>query len=120
MGFKTSLAFKSGLFKEQQLALLQFYGNISTVGKRTNIKQDKTSSFSTQKTRKKLSSLNPKTRAGLKKYWKTLKLKDKYPPDLHFKEVESGKPSNRPELHKTLELCKKEKAVLILEDSKKE
>ena len=33
-------------------------------------------------------------------------LKNKYPPDFHFKEVESRKSSGRPELHKALELCK--------------
>ena len=36
-------------------------------------------------------------------------LKDKYPPDFHFKEVESGKSSDRPELQKALELCKERK-----------
>ena len=41
-------------------------------------------------------------------------LKNKYPPDFHFKEIESGKTSDRPELQKALELCKKEKAVLIV------
>ena len=41
-------------------------------------------------------------------------LKDKYPPDYQFTEVESGKSSDRPELQKALELCKKEKAVLIV------
>lgn len=41
-------------------------------------------------------------------------LKDKYPPDYSFKEIESGKKSNRPELEKALALCKKEKGILIV------
>ena len=46
---------------------------------------------------------------AVKKY-----LKDKYPPEFQFTEIESGKNSDRPELKKALELCKKEKAVLIV------
>ena len=41
-------------------------------------------------------------------------LKDKYPPDFEFTEVESGKKSKRPELEKALALCKKEKGILIV------
>ena len=46
---------------------------------------------------------------AVKKY-----LKDKYPPEFQFTEVESGKNSDRPELQKALELCKKEGAILIV------
>ena len=56
------------------------------------------------------------TGLGLASQKKAVKnhLKDKYLPEFHFKEVESGKSSDRPELQKALKLCKKEKATLIV------
>ena len=48
-------------------------------------------------------------RSAVKNY-----LKDKYPPEYSFKEVESGKKDHRPELFKALDLCIETKGTLIV------